>query len=326
MEEVVKKVTLVILGAVMLVCFGCGVGGQRVATTSSGSGTGTSATLGTYQVAYLHSNNSSPQPGQYQIYVMNYDGSAQTAISPVGDYWSAHLSSDNSTVLYDAPVGSSFEIFKMATTGGSNFPTASQVTNFPAENDDPQFAPNSTTTIAFDSFDPNSVTANIYTIIGSTQSEIANNTSGLAYFPTFTPDSSKIVYQFTPEGGSNADIYIMNVDGTGQTNLTNSSYLNVLPTVSPDGNYIAFASNRDNTQGFDIYMMPITGSSTPTRLTTSGNNWSPLYVQTSSSPSSYVLVFCSWAGGSYQIYSMDVNGTKAITQLTSGAYNSFLHQ
>ena len=49
------------------------------------------------------------------------------------------------------------------------------------------------------------------------------------------------------------DVYTMNPDGSQQTKLTNSPAVDVDPTWSPDGTKIAFVSDRDGDQ--EIYVM-----------------------------------------------------------------------
>src|SRR3990170_6246104 len=51
----------------------------------------------------------------------------------------------------------------------------------------------------------------------------------------------------------NAEIYVMNADGTGQTNLTNDPATDYAPAWSPDGTKIAFYSDRDG--NLDVYVM-----------------------------------------------------------------------
>src|SRR4030065_700895 len=43
----------------------------------------------------------------------------------------------------------------------------------------------------------------------------------------------------------NAEIYIMNIDGSKQTNLTNNQANDSKPRISPDGTKITFMSDRD---------------------------------------------------------------------------------
>jgi len=94
--------------------------------------------------------------------------------------------------------------------------------------------------------------------------------------PAFTPDGNSIVFS---RDNWNAtvpfeDIYIMNVDGTNQTQLTDSVGYNNDPlvlNVSGVGPRIIFSSNRDNLTsgdgGFDLYSIKADGTGL-TRLTT----------------------------------------------------------
>ncbi|HXG08500.1 MAG TPA: hypothetical protein VNK04_01805 [Gemmataceae bacterium] len=73
------------------------------------------------------------------------------------------------------------------------------------------------------------------------------------------------------------DLFIMNPDGSGQTNLTNFPGDDVWGAWSPDGTKIAFTSNRDG--NFEIYVMNADGTN-QTRLTNSPGydyqpTWSP---------------------------------------------------
>ena len=85
---------------------------------------------------------------------------------------------------------------------------------------------------------------------------------------------SKMVFRSNRDG--NAEIYVMNADGSGQTNLTNNADADFRPGWSPNG--IAFHSNRDG--NFEIYVMNADGTE-PANLTNSPGNedslpsWSP---------------------------------------------------
>src|SRR5262245_39611263 len=77
----------------------------------------------------------------------------------------------------------------------------------------------------------------------------------------------------------NYEIYVMNTDGTGQTNLTNNAASDQLPAWSPDGSKVAFESTRDDGSTSEIYVMNADGSG-QTRLTNNSANdywptWSP---------------------------------------------------
>jgi Tol biopolymer transport system component/predicted Ser/Thr protein kinase len=82
---------------------------------------------------------------------------------------------------------------------------------------------------------------------------------------------------FESDRDGNNEIYVMNPDGTGQTNLTNHRTDDGMPCWSPDGDRIAFMGTRD--LGYDVYAMGADGSQV-TRLTTDPGydgwpSWSP---------------------------------------------------
>jgi hypothetical protein len=63
---------------------------------------------------------------------------------------------------------------------------------------------------------------------------------------------------FTSERDGNPEIYIMNSDGTGQTNVTNSTASDGYPSFAPDGAWIAFNSNRDG--DVEVWITRINGT------------------------------------------------------------------
>ena len=70
--------------------------------------------------------------------------------------------------------------------------------------------------------------------------------------PVWSRDGTKIA--FTSERDGNAEIYIMNADGTQQTRLTNTFDIDEWATsLSPDGTKIAFESDRDG--NWQIFVM-----------------------------------------------------------------------
>jgi Tol biopolymer transport system component len=72
----------------------------------------------------------------------------------------------------------------------------------------------------------------------------------------------QIAFQSYRDG--NAEIYVMDTDGSNPRNLSNHSANDWSPAWSPDGQQIAFDSNRDG--NIEIYVMDANGGN-PRRLT-----------------------------------------------------------
>jgi hypothetical protein len=116
---------------------------------------------------------------------------------------------------------------------------------------------------------------------GRTQITTANDLNGLPTHdagPRWSPDGSKITFtrgcSDEEACGGRADVFVINADGTGETNLTNSfGSGNGASAWSPDGQKIVFESGRSPA---GIYVMNADGTGVA-RLSDPGDNpaWSP---------------------------------------------------
>ncbi|MCL0043364.1 DUF5050 domain-containing protein, partial [Dehalococcoidia bacterium] len=129
--------------------------------------------------------------------------------------------------------------------------------------------------------------------------------------PKISDDGGKVVFTYTFSGYY--DIYTININGTGLTNISNSSSsYEETPAWSPDGQKIAFASNRDGNQ--EIYVMDADGSN-PTRLTNaSGADSNPSW-----SPDGTKIAFHSQRDGNREIYIMNTDGSNQINVTNNSA-------
>jgi TolB protein len=124
-------------------------------------------------------------------------------------------------------------------------------------------------------------------------------------WPAWSPDGWKIAYTVV-EGWEEQDIYVMNADGTGQTQLTTSSLRDNYPAWSPDGSKIAFSSDRHDPGELDIYVMNADGTG-QVRLTDSGHNAGPAWF-----PDGSKILFTSNRDGRAEVYVMNADGTEQV--------------
>ena len=74
------------------------------------------------------------------------------------------------------------------------------------------------------------------------------------------PTRAKIVFASTRNGNhGNAEIYVMNTDGSEQIRLTHNPANDFDPVWSPNGKHIAFVSDREQRSLYDIYLMDADG-------------------------------------------------------------------
>ena len=119
---------------------------------------------------------------------------------------------------------------------------------------------------------------------------------------------------FASDRDGNMEIYVMNADGSGQTNLTNNPADDGFPTWSPDGRHIAFVSDRDGNR--EIYVMNADGSGQTNLTNNPADDDDPAW-----SPDGKRIAFVSWRDSSpgaalsntnLEIYVMNADGSNAV--------------
>ena len=118
--------------------------------------------------------------------------------------------------------------------------------------------------------------------------------------PAFSPDGSRIAFVSQRDG--NAEIYVMNADGTGSTRITNDPQADGRPSFMPDGQALVFHSAR--TAGKQqIWVVNVDGSAL-TQLTRDSANSSP-----TASPDGQTIAYVSTRNKDSDIWLMARDGS-----------------
>jgi len=159
----------------------------------------------------------------YEIFVMNSDGSGRTQLTSNGFSYNPAFSPDGNTIAFYSGGG----INRMNADGSNQIFLAS------ASDDKLSWSPDGRK-IAYTCDGICVVESN-----GSNSIHLSNDRNDSA--PGWSPDGTKIA--FTSNRDNNKEIYVMNVDGSNPTRLTNNSLSDQTPDWSPDGMKLAFSQN-----------------------------------------------------------------------------------
>jgi len=209
--------------------------------------------------------------GFTDIWVMNGDGFNQVNLTPTGangnnvhEYQPTWAPSGTQIAFVrEIPgevISEQADIFVMDVDSGTS--DATNVTGTDASEIDPAWSPDGTK-IAFAGVRNSGF--EIVTMDPDGKNELiltGDGFDGDDRAPDWSPDSTKVVFIKQSQIGGCCEpweIWAVNGDGTGNTNLTNHPSDDMGPSWSPDGTEISFTSNRDATQDepfrTDIYVL-----------------------------------------------------------------------
>ena len=193
----------------------------------------------------------SGRDGNWEIYVMNADGSDVARLTDYGgDDVSPAWSPNGQRIAFSSWRDGLTEIYVMNADGSD----VARLTDYGGDDVSPAWSPNGQR-IAFSSGRDGQTEIYVMNADGSGVARLTDHAAEDVY-PAWSPDGQRIAFSSLRD--RNWEIYVMNADGSDVARLTDHGGDDFEPTWSPDGRYIAFASDRDG--DLDIFTMRYDGS------------------------------------------------------------------
>ena len=256
----------------------------------------------------------SHRDGNYEIYVMQADGSGVTRLTDHdADDLDPAWSPDGRRLAFMSGRDGNQEIYVMQADGSG----VTRLTDNVRRDSHPAWSPDGRR-IAFYSNRHGDWDIYVMNADGSEVTRLTYDRDAGESRPAWSPDGRRIAFQAKVNvicflfmcSDAGWEIFVMNADGSEVTRLTTNRTNDVQSAWSPDGQRIAFSSNRDGENSFSVHVMNADGSEV-TRLTTNRRDddhpaWSP---------DGQRLAFMSRRDGNWEIYVMQADGS-GVTRLT----------
>lgn len=207
------------------------------------------------------------QVPDFEIYASAPDGSDLVRLTTTAGYDAeATLSPDGETIVFTSARDGDLDIYAM-NVGGSD---VRRLTDAPGYDGGPFFSPDGSTIVyrawhpeeegeladfqrllQEELIRPGRLEIFVMDADGSNQRQITN-IGGANFAPFFHSDGQRIIFSTNhhnedPRRGRNFDLFMVNLDGTGLTQITTHGLFDGFPMFSPDGSRLVFASNRHGT-------------------------------------------------------------------------------
>jgi Tol biopolymer transport system component len=196
------------------------------------------------------------------LYVMNADG---TGFRRLADGLRPAWSPDGSRILFTM----GRDLYSISPDGTG----AAQLTYSPGWDEQPTWSPDGTR-IAFERSDGGANSIFVMAADGSQEHEVFQEPGVDPFHPLWSPDGTQLLFDaWTKPGQGNSDIYLVDADGLGWTDLTpTTDRAENWPVWSPDGERVAFRATTEltvDTGDYPVYVIHPDGTH-ESRLTDEG--------------------------------------------------------
>jgi TolB protein len=241
------------------------------------------------------------EPGIFQLYVANADGSGLNALTSgvAGADWPV-WTPDGEWIYYDSRKGERIEIFRVHSSGGEPV----QVTES-EEGSDSHVSLSVKGGVAFDSNREADGLRKIYTMApDGTKLRLITVNPHSNSFPAWSPDGEWIAFRirnstFSPV----SEIHVIKPDGSGLRAVTKLGAAATHPAWSPDGTRIVFVAVIDGNH--EICVTSADGVTVERLTETERNELRPTF-----SHDGTEILFCANESGRFGIYKMKADGSE----------------
>lgn len=187
-----------------------------------------------------------------EIFVMRDDGTdARRLTNSLGPDFKPSWSPDGEQIAFRTSRDGQDEVYIMNADGSCQ----RNLTQDKADDRSPAWSPDGTA-IAYDHFyDSQFQDVSVMDIVSRSRRRV---TTGSGEYPAWSPDGTRIAFASARDG--DYEIFVINVDGTGEQQLTNNSEYDMYPAWSPDGQSIAYESGTDSFRHIAIHLMRSDGT------------------------------------------------------------------
>lgn len=309
--------TLIISGRVTH--SGLGVGGATVNLTGTVNATATTDVAGNYQFSVTAGGNYTVSPSKYRHYFTPANrtfsnlSSNQTGNYEVRGVCFSGQCATNGRIGFVR--GSDIWVINADGTSQNN------VTNNPAGEGDPSFAPDGSLTFTTNRDGNNEIYR--MAALDAPPLNITNNPASDVH-GSHSFDGKSIVFSTNRDG--NFEIYRMNADGSNPIRLTNNTTSDTSPAFSPDGSKIIYVGDVPFGSGTQQRPYIMNSDGTGQQPLPSGGGIVPQYEKLSWAPDGSKIMMTYTPDASTQIrvtFTMNPDGTNYVRYVPDGTHGTF---